>query len=347
MNKGFVVYPSKLKGNAEELSVVCQKIEKENETLQRIQNNLRNDSVYQCVAEVIAEIITENKNTVEAVKQMKQVLLDSVKEYEAAEQAIIGKEPEKYKGTEDYREHGGGGRRFDEEDGFGDYIKTAFWQAFAGDFTDESNGLGIVLSVVVGFIPYVGQAADLRDLVADVYNLIDDGPATEEWVALGFTVVGLIPGVGDFIKQADNLGPVLKHLDDIVDGLGDSVKGVIKHADEVYTAVEDTVKYYKDMFDEKVVSGITDKVDDFLEQLPEAGKAIDKMQEYFSKEINSEHETVGDFLSDLAKEVSGIEDGVQEWISDTIDSIFGNDDVQDDIGEAKVVHTDFSCTAVA
>lgn len=55
-------------------------------------------------------------------------------------------------------------------------------------------------------------------------------------MALGFTAIGFIPGLGDFLKHGDELSPLLKNLDNIADGLGDAVNGIIKKGDEIFSA---------------------------------------------------------------------------------------------------------------
>lgn len=345
MSSEFTVYLPGLKNSAEEFPDMYRKVNQEKEALQRICNHLKGDPVYGRIADTLAAVIRDSAEIGQDIKTLEEVLREAVKAYEEAEETIMNT------GRKEYNQNSGDGSGSDgsstgeEEGGIWDFFKTALWQAFAGDFTDDSNWLGTVLSVVIGFVPYVGQAADIRDLIADVYNLIDDGPTTSEWVDLGFTVVGFIPGIGDFLKHADNLSPVWKHLDDIYDGLGDAVKGIVKHGDEVYSAMEDTVKHYNDIFDEKVLSKITSQLDELLEETPKLDEAVDEIMDFLGKEISKEG-TIGDLASDLVKELSGMEDGVKDWISDTLDGIFGNDST-DEVGDAAVISTGFTCVVAA
>ena len=85
-------------------------------------------------------------------------------------------------------------------------IATGFHQgAIKGDYYEASNtaqGVGkFVGQVVVGFIPWVGQAADIRDLTA-AWNV----GRTHGWTigtsaSLAMAGVAFIPGVGDAIKN--------------------------------------------------------------------------------------------------------------------------------------------------
>lgn len=159
-----------------------------------------------------------------------------------------------------------------QDEGVWDYILDALKQAVFGDFTDESNLLGTALSVAIGFIPYVGQIADIRDLVADIYNLIDDGPTTEEWVALGFTVIGIIPGVGDLLKHGDEAGDLVKGLlknGNHADEAADIVKNIFRKGDDIFSAVADKIDDFNDLFKHNV----WDKVDDLIDN-NSAGRAI-------------------------------------------------------------------------
>ena len=152
-----------------------------------------------------------------------------------------------------------------EDDGVWDFILDALKQAVMGDFyTDDGNWLGIALSVGIGFIPYVGQIADIRDLVADIYNLIDDGPTTEEWVPLGFTLVGIIPGIGDALKHGDEAGDVVKNLlrnFDYADEAADAVKNFFRKGDEIFSAVGNKIDDFNELFKHNIL----DKVDELID----------------------------------------------------------------------------------
>lgn len=160
-----------------------------------------------------------------------------------------------------------------------DYIGDSVWQALIGDFYtgDDATLLGVVLSIGIGFIPYVGQAADVRDLVADICHLIDDGPTTEEWVALGFTLVGIIPGLGDAFKHGDDVADFVKRTD------------IFKHADEAIEMVKksDAYKYVDEAADvaKKYVAKAGDlvnsKADEVIKSAQNAvGKAVKNVDEF-------------------------------------------------------------------
>lgn len=138
-----------------------------------------------------------------------------------------------------------------------EYIMDAFKQIVYGDFEEDSNLLGTIGSVAVGCIPVVGQIADVRDLVADIYNLIDDGPTVEEWVSFGFTAVGFLPLVGDALKHGDEAGGVLKKLFKNSDGAAKKLAKYMKKGDEVVSGVGKQIDKFKD-WAKKGIDGLID-----------------------------------------------------------------------------------------
>ena len=184
------------------------------------------------------------------------------------------------------------------------YIMDALWQAIAGDATDTSNALGILLSVGVGLIPYVGQIADARDVIADIVNLCTDGAETEEWVALGFSIVGFIPGLGDFLKHGDEtasvVSKVLKNVDN-VDEIAEAVKGTMKKGEDVY-------KKYMNKIDEVIES------DDLLRSCKKAKNYItSRCEKYANKfaDATKFNETVDKSIRALGKYADNV---VKEYL---------------------------------
>jgi len=74
--------------------------------------------------------------------------------------------------------------------------------AILGDFKENPTIWNTIGQIVVGFIPYAGQVADVRDLVASLKKIIYDGKYNDpwEWFNLILVIIGFIPGVGDIIK---------------------------------------------------------------------------------------------------------------------------------------------------
>ena len=205
-----------------------------------------------------------------------------------------------------------------------DYLKTALWQAIGGDFEDDSNALGVLLSVIIGFIPIVGQIADIRDLIADIYNLIDDGPQTSEWIDLVFTAIGIIPGLGDFLKHGDEFGDFLKGIFKNADAAKyiDDVADSMKHAGDFISEAADKVDDFKNAFNEKTIEKIIGPIKDALgKKLPD--KLTDALKKALGTDISKEG-TVGDFLKELLSSEINETTGVPTSLQDVLKALFSD-----------------------
>lgn len=246
------------------------------------------------VISTINKAATNNDEIAKNIEKLRDVLKDILQEYKKTEKRICGEDIDREKISDPSKSDTTGEQVWN-------YILDALWQAFAGDATDTSNALGILLSVGVGFIPIVGQIADLRDLVADIVNLCTDGAETEEWVALGFTLVGIIPGVGDFLKHGDEvasgISKLLKNADN-VNEIADAVKGVMKKGSDVYKKAadavdkaldsDDLIKAYRNAKD--VITSrcqkYADKLADATEFTEKVDKSIKSLAKYADKVID-------------------------------------------------------------
>lgn len=348
----FRIQTRNVKNFADDYQDVRQIIEQSNGALEDVLKGLRKN-VYGNLPRNLGNIIEKNERNAAAVKQLEAALLIIVQKYQEAENNIVNADGADYlnlpsgdecrEASEDYL---GGGRYLGEgemQDDVWDYLGDAFMQLLLGDFTEDGNLLGTTLSIIAGFIPVVGQVADVRDLIADIYNLIDDGPETKEWVALGFTLVGFIPGIGDFLKKGDELGPLFRHLDDIADGLGDATKGIMKKGDEIFSAVGKYADDINDYMDRHLLDGIKSKMDDIIDEIPNARDLLDGASDIMKKKIYRET-TIGDVMSEITDEVTGWTDHVQGWVSDGIDYMSGHGN--ENVGNARRAGANggFSCS---
>lgn len=78
-------------------------------------------------------------------------------------------------------------------------VGSFFVGAFCGNFCDDNSIPAIAGQTAVGFIPYVGQAADARDTVQAIWDVIENHDA-ESAINLGTTLAGWIPGL-DAVKS--------------------------------------------------------------------------------------------------------------------------------------------------
>ena len=76
------------------------------------------------------------------------------------------------------------------------------WGTLQGDFNENPTSGQIITNAVVTMIPVVDQIADARDIVANLKLLVWDKRYNEfaVWLALFFTLIGLIPVLGSALK---------------------------------------------------------------------------------------------------------------------------------------------------
>ncbi|MEO0443116.1 MAG: hypothetical protein AAFZ92_05160 [Pseudomonadota bacterium] len=76
------------------------------------------------------------------------------------------------------------------------------WETLQGDFNETPTTGQIITNAIVTMIPVVDQIADVRDLVANIKLLVWDKRYHEflVWLALFFTLIGLIPTIGSALK---------------------------------------------------------------------------------------------------------------------------------------------------
>ncbi|WP_099609771.1 PAAR-like domain-containing protein [Vibrio coralliilyticus] len=76
------------------------------------------------------------------------------------------------------------------------------WGVILGDFNDDASVEQIIANTALTMIPVVDQAADVRDLSANVMTLLDEAERDkpENWLALSLTLIGCIPTFGSAVK---------------------------------------------------------------------------------------------------------------------------------------------------
>lgn len=75
-------------------------------------------------------------------------------------------------------------------------LKSIAQELILGDFNDgESSKAGIAGNIIIGFIPFVGQAADLRDTIAAIKEVGSNHQDLAAWAGLGIAVICWIPGL--------------------------------------------------------------------------------------------------------------------------------------------------------
>jgi hypothetical protein len=88
----------------------------------------------------------------------------------------------------------------------GDYEKGVGEQlldgALLGDFNEDPTFWNVGGQIALGLVPYAGQVADIRDLLAALDDMFNKGGYKKfgSWLNLLLVVIGFIPGVGDAVK---------------------------------------------------------------------------------------------------------------------------------------------------
>ncbi len=98
--------------------------------------------------------------------------------------------------------------------------------AFLGDFKENPSIWNTIGQIAIGFVPYAGQAADIRDLIACGRKLKGGGWRSGwQWFDCALTVIGFIPGLGDIVKA---IGRGAKGL------IRRALRGVLRHGGRIW-----------------------------------------------------------------------------------------------------------------
>lgn len=87
------------------------------------------------------------------------------------------------------------------------YGGELFEGAVMGDFKEDPTAMNLVGQVLIGLVPYAGQAADLRDTVHAIGKMTNGGwKEGGNWLNLGLTLLAWVPLLGDGVKVLSKLG---------------------------------------------------------------------------------------------------------------------------------------------
>lgn len=135
---------------------------------------------------------------------------------------------------------------------------TWIWGTLKGNWEPNRSDSQIIADAALGFVPFVGQILDVRDLIACVYALKNEKNADGQiykWIDLVLAVLGTIPGAGDIAKAvlkiiflkirrfgANHLGRAVKAAIEPIKGLmrDEKVVKVIGH-NNLKTAYQKTI----------------------------------------------------------------------------------------------------------
>ncbi|MNR12665.1 hypothetical protein D3C85_1290330 [compost metagenome] len=86
----------------------------------------------------------------------------------------------------------------------------------------------MMVSTVLGLIPFVGQAVDAYNILRCLYQLTRTPDSGQHWLDLVLSLVALVPGFGDALKNVFNMLRQGKPMGRILDSLPRHVRGDIE-----------------------------------------------------------------------------------------------------------------------
>jgi len=126
----------------------------------------------------------------------------------------------------------------EELDDFMEYVKSVLGKAILGDFSDaEYTPEALILSSIAGFTG-ADVPMDIRDVVASVVDMVQNGPNEENKQDLIWNGLAIIPFAGA-TKYVKKIPGVEKHIDEAVE----VVTNALKHGDDVEEVVKITLKH--------------------------------------------------------------------------------------------------------
>ena len=191
----------------------------------------------------------------------------------------------------------------DEEEAESGGIGSWILEAIGGEFIDDPTYGQIAVDFVLSIIPYVDQAADARDLVAHIWRLGFRGEYADplRWIALVFTLIGLVPEVGSAIKSLSKAAIrfVRRNVDEIFSAAR-RLLGFLPEAGSSFRAAreyivehwDEWVRYGRDAWDALLARG-SELVDRIAARISEVrltiGPAIDRLKANLNERLANLH----------------------------------------------------------
>ena len=112
------------------------------------------------------------------------------------------------------------------------FFQSLYDGVIKGDFSANDSKTKTVAQIGIGLVPFVGQAADIRDTAAALSD-VKQG-RTGSWSNLGFALAGWIPLAGDFVKSANKIGVrgTFNAVGRAFDSVADSWKSISRYGEE-------------------------------------------------------------------------------------------------------------------
>ncbi|MEZ9572868.1 PAAR-like domain-containing protein [Vibrio sp. 10N.261.55.F4] len=179
------------------------------------------------------------------------------------------------------------------------------WGVILGDFNDDASVEQIIANTALTMIPVVDQAADVRDLSANIMTLLseEERDKPENWLALSLTLIGCIPTFGSAVKGTCKVA--------LKGGKGTSkdtllavLRGMGKGDPEKFLRTLKWVDYAKQA--SNIVSDVLKPCIEVATELASYANRMgaDELAEYFLK-LADEVKTIDKMVPDKLKEAMG------------------------------------------
>mgnify|MGYP004658542601 CR=1 FL=1 len=172
---------------------------------------------------------------------------------------------------------------------------NTLWGALQGEYNENPTGTEILIDMGLNFIPFVGQACDVRDITACLKKLVIEKRVNEImiWVTLLLTAIGCVPYAGDVVKAGCKA--IIKGADDIVLKIlrkldADDVQKAFKILRSKFTtSIDDATamvnKWIKEAGNSKYGSKIDDVLSSAAEKLRQASDFVTSKIDVFGEKI--------------------------------------------------------------
>ena len=194
---------------------------------------------------------------------------------------------------------------------------NTLWGALQGEYNENPTGTEILIDMGLNFIPFVGQACDVRDITACLKKLVIEKRVNEImiWVTLLLTAIGCVPYAGDVVKAGCKA--IIKGADDIVLKIlrkldADDVQKAFKILRSKFTSsIDDATAMVNKWIEKAGNSKYGSKIDDVLssasEKLRQATDFVKKQIDDFEERIFKKGKTDSFIEVPNRKEIESVE----------------------------------------
>ncbi|NKA33304.1 hypothetical protein ACQVRY_13930 [Ralstonia pseudosolanacearum] len=94
---------------------------------------------------------------------------------------------------------------------------------------EGSSPSQIIVTGILGVIPGLGQAMDVRDIVVGVITISESPTSPSGWLNMSIALVGCVPALGDALKTSFRMIKGGHSLPRVLDAISPSLKGNLEH----------------------------------------------------------------------------------------------------------------------